>query len=195
MYFTAPEVHIPAFLTLACCYRSKPHGCLTPGYLACFCPACSAGISEDSSSSVSSSAGAQAAYGTTSWAISAALQLAGSRVLHHSESKKMMLQSIILLLTGHGAKWADTVLFLQLLQLLEVWLTQPPLALSLKEAVLLLQRLAHVDQDRWDSPSMKQAWQTRFLDMLLLLCTNESIPTVRRGRGLGGEGLGVMEMC
>jgi hypothetical protein len=107
--------------------------------------------------------------------------MAGSRVLHHSESKKMMLQSLILLLTGHGAKWADPLLFLQLLQLLEEWLTQPPLALTVKEAILFLQRLAHVDQDRLDNFTMKQAWRKRFLNMLLLLCTSENIPTVSRG--------------
>lgn len=122
-------------------------------------------------------------FGTTTWVISTALQLVASRVFQHPESKKLMLQSLILLLTGNGAKWTDPLLFTQLLHLLDGWLfAHQHSALSIKEAVLLLQRLAHVDQDRIMSDLvMRHKWQIKFLDLLYRLCTSDQIAPVSPG--------------
>lgn len=67
-----------------------------------------------------------------------------------------------------------------LLQLLyQEWLKLPPQLMTVKEAVLLLQRLAYV-QDRFDAdPATCAKWHNLFLDIVYGMCTSSALPQVR----------------
>lgn len=68
-----------------------------------------------------------------------------------------------------------------LLQLLyQDWLQLPPQLMTVKEAVLLLQRLAYV-QDRFDAdPATCAKWHCLFLDIVYNICTSSTLPPVSR---------------
>jgi hypothetical protein len=61
-----------------------------------------------------------------------------------------------------------------MLQLLyQDWLLLPPQLMSVKEAVLLLQRLAYL-QDRFDAdPATCSKWHNLFLDIVYGICTSD----------------------
>lgn len=60
------------------------------------------------------------------------------------------------------------------------WLNLPPQLMTVKEAVLLLQRLAYV-QDRFDGDiAVSSKWQNLFLDIVYGVCTSTILPQVRR---------------
>jgi hypothetical protein len=65
------------------------------------------------------------------------------------------------------------------LQLLyQDWLQLPPQLMTVKEAVLLLQRLAYV-QDRFDAdPATCAKWHCLFLDIVYNICTSSTLPPV-----------------
>jgi hypothetical protein len=65
------------------------------------------------------------------------------------------------------------------LQLLyQDWLKLPPQLMTVKEAVLLLQRLAYV-QDRFDAdPATCAKWHCLFLDIVYNICTSTSLAPV-----------------
>ena len=67
------------------------------------------------------------------------------------------------------------------------WLQLDQPRLSVKEAVLLLQRMCAVDQDssRIMALEHKAVFHKTFLDLLLLLCTSPSVSQVRGPRGGG----------
>jgi hypothetical protein len=73
-----------------------------------------------------------------------------------------------------------SLLLLLLLQLLyQDWLKLPPQLMTVKEAVLLLQRLAYV-QDRFDAdPATCAKWHCLFLDIVYNICTSSTLPQVR----------------
>lgn len=59
------------------------------------------------------------------------------------------------------------------------WLSLPPQLMTVKEAVLLLQRLAYV-QDRFDGdPIVSNKWHNLFLDIVYGICTSTTLPQVR----------------
>ena len=69
------------------------------------------------------------------WATGAALRLAGRRVLTNMETKKMLLQSLVALMSTPHAKHTDPALLLEYLLLVKNWLLEPqgggePAALS-----------------------------------------------------------------
>lgn len=54
-------------------------------------------------------------YGTVAWVIDACLTLIGSRAFEYVELKKAMLQAVIIIITGNGAKYNEPVLFMRIL--------------------------------------------------------------------------------
>ncbi|WIA37453.1 hypothetical protein OEZ86_014371 [Tetradesmus obliquus] len=115
-------------------------------------------------------------YGTVAWVLNAALLLIGSRAFSNSELKKSMLQSIIIIITANGAKYNEPVLFMRIMLLYQDWLQLPPQLMTVKEAVLLLQRLAYV-QDRFDAdPATCAKWHCLFLDIVYNICTSSTLP-------------------
>lgn len=74
-------------------------------------------------------------YRSIVWATAAALRLAGRRVLTNMETKKMLLQSLVALMSTPHAKHTDPALLLEYLLLVKNWLLEPqgggePAALS-----------------------------------------------------------------
>ena len=75
-------------------------------------------------------------YRSIVWATAAALRLAGRRVLTNMETKKMLLQSLVALMSTPHAKHTDPALLLEYLLLVKNWLLEPqgggkPAALSM----------------------------------------------------------------
>lgn len=70
-----------------------------------------------------------------------------------------------------------------MLQLLyQDWLLLPPQLMSVKEAVLLLQRLAYL-QDRFDAdPATCSKWHNLFLDIVYGICTSDKQVMIARWR-------------
>lgn len=117
-------------------------------------------------------------YGTMTWCISQAVQLCAPRVLMNAENKRLLLQTLVLLLTGQGALKADPMLFMLMLRVLENWLLRPEETrgtLTVKEAVLFMQRLAHLDKTELVA-SIKGSWDKALLGLLRNLCTSPQVP-------------------
>ena len=64
-------------------------------------------------------------YRSIVWATAAALRLAGRRVLTNMETKKMLLQSLVALMSTPHAKHTDPALLLEYLLLVKNWLLEP----------------------------------------------------------------------
>jgi hypothetical protein len=54
-------------------------------------------------------------YGTVAWVINSCLTLIGSRAFEYGELKKAMLQAVIIVITGNGAKYNEPVLFMRVM--------------------------------------------------------------------------------
>jgi hypothetical protein len=54
-------------------------------------------------------------YGTVAWVINSCLMLIGSRAFEYGELKKAMLQAVIIVITGNGAKYNEPVLFMRIM--------------------------------------------------------------------------------
>ena len=54
-------------------------------------------------------------YGTVAWVINSCLSLIGSRAFEYGELKKAMLQAVIIVITGNGAKYNEPVLFMRIM--------------------------------------------------------------------------------
>lgn len=136
---------------------------------------------------------AEPEYSSMMWCMSQALTICAPHVLTHPEYKKLLLQSMILLLTGQGAKCTEPALFMQMLHILEKWLLQPDPeqgSLSPKEAVLFLQRMASLERYGLIDAPMRNLWDKTLLGLLHSLCTHPSLAQdlkdeVRRRKRLG----------
>jgi len=54
-------------------------------------------------------------YGTVAWVINSCLLLIGGRAFEYGELKKAMLQAVIIVITGNGAKYNEPVLFMRIM--------------------------------------------------------------------------------
>eukprot|EP00879_Flechtneria_rotunda_P005042 GHRR01005319.1.p1 GENE.GHRR01005319.1~~GHRR01005319.1.p1 ORF type:complete len:3477 (+),score=1416.33 GHRR01005319.1:1112-11542(+) len=120
----------------------------------------------------------QPEYSTVTWVLDSVLQQIGNHAFGNSECKKHFLQSIIIIVTANGARFNEPMLFMRILLLYREWLQLPPHLMTVKEAVLLLQRLAFV-QDKFESTSgssNSSMWHNLFLDVVYGVCTSKCLP-------------------
>jgi len=119
------------------------------------------------------------AYGSLTWSMCAALRLAAHRglVLLHTDHKKLFLHTLVVLITG--AKATSPAVLMEILMIVRKWLLEPDTAtgcLSVKEAVLFLQRLAQLERSGATQGAIKTEWETNFLSLMHKLCTTNLGP-------------------
>ncbi|KAL0051806.1 hypothetical protein WJX82_002492 [Trebouxia sp. C0006] len=112
-------------------------------------------------------------FGTLVWAMWRSLRLAFRKVLTSAENKKLFLQTMVQLITTATARQTDPALLRECLTIVRLWLLEPEngVALTDKEAVLFLTRLAALDNAMAAVGSARELWQTTFLDLLYTMCT------------------------
>jgi hypothetical protein len=134
-------------------------------------------------------------YGTMSWAISVSFAIAGDSLPRLVESKKLLLQSIILLCTHVAPRQLDPTLILQLVDMVYGWLANPKSIITVREGVLVLQRFASMDGDPHLHQGAEPLWHKRFEEMMLFLCTSDTLSKVGGVRVGGGGGAGHARVC
>ncbi|KAL0020642.1 hypothetical protein WJX79_010395 [Trebouxia sp. C0005] len=112
-------------------------------------------------------------FGTLVWAMWRSLRLTFRKVLTSAENKKLFLQTMVQLITTATARQTDPALLRECLTIVRLWLLEPEngVALTDKEAVLFLTRLAALDNAMAAVGSAREQWQTTFLDLLYTMCT------------------------
>ena len=93
----------------------------------------------------------------------------------------MPMQTLVMVITGGPARHVHGAIVLRILAILREWLLTPPPggSLTLKEAVLFMQRLAHLLAAGVLRGQTAVTFERVFLQLLLTLCSHSGHPQAR----------------
>jgi len=118
-------------------------------------------------------------YSSWTWNIVSAVRLLSRQpmILQAQEFKKLMLHTVAVLIAG--GKSTPQAVHVEMLEVIKLWLMTPDDKvghLSVKETVLFLQRLAHLERNGATAGGLKSKWEKDFLDVIQKLCNNNLGP-------------------